>query len=92
MTKGGHPEIVQDMPNFGKTRLSYNDMLSDLEHSLQKLKTDYIDIYFYHRDDLNQSVEEEPVFHCMEPLHRNTCWTHVKLGKFHLPAKIISKF
>lgn len=59
MTKGGHPEIVPDAANFGKTRLAYNDMLSDLEHSLQKLRTDYIDIYFYHRDDLNQSVEEE---------------------------------
>ncbi len=59
MTKGGHPEIVPNMPTYGKTRLTYNDMLSDLEHSLQKLHTDYIDIYFYHRDDLNQSVEEE---------------------------------
>lgn len=59
MTKGGHPEIVPDRPNFCKSRLTYQDMLSDLEHSLQKLRTDYIDIYFYHRDDLNQSVEEE---------------------------------
>lgn len=59
MTKGGHPEIVPNMPNFGKTRLTYKDMLSDLDHSLLKLRTDYIDVYFYHRDDLNQSVEEE---------------------------------
>lgn len=59
MTKGGHPEIVEGAPNWGKIRPTHDGMVSDLDHSLQKLQTDYIDIYFYHRDNRNQSIEEE---------------------------------
>lgn len=59
MTKGGHPEIAEGAPNRGQSRLTRGDMAADLEDSLRKLKTDCIDIYFYHRDDRNQSVEEE---------------------------------
>ena len=59
MTKGGHPELVEGTPNWGKARPTHDGMVSDLEHSLQKLQTDYIDIYFYHRDNRNQTIEEE---------------------------------
>ena len=59
MTKGGHPELAKDAPNRGQSRMSRADMAADLEGSLQKLRTDCIDIYFYHRDDRRQSVEEE---------------------------------
>lgn len=59
MTKGGHPEIVEGAPEWGKVRPTHEGMVNDLDHSLQKLQTDYIDIYFYHRDNRNQSIEEE---------------------------------
>lgn len=35
------------------------DMRHDLELSLKALRTDTIDIYFYHRDNLRQNVEDE---------------------------------
>ncbi|MFI3172389.1 MAG: aldo/keto reductase [Eubacteriales bacterium] len=53
-TKGGHPSF----DSMNVSRLSKAEMRSDIEHSLQKLQTDYIDIYFYHRDDTNKTVEE----------------------------------
>ena len=59
MTKGGHPEIVESTPEWGKIRPTHEAMVSDLEHSLKQLRTDYIDIYFYHRDNRNQTIEEE---------------------------------
>ena len=59
MTKGGHPEIVEGAPEWGKIRPTHKAMVSDLEHSLKQLRTDYIDIYFYHRDNRNQTIEEE---------------------------------
>ena len=57
MTKGGHPDITVDLPDMHKSRMAKADMEADLDSSLQKLQTDYIDIYFYHRDDLKQPVE-----------------------------------
>lgn len=59
MTKGGHPEIAEGAPNRGQSRMTAEDMRIDLEDSLRKLRTDCIDIYFYHRDDRSQTVEEE---------------------------------
>lgn len=54
MTKGGHPrsETMQI------SRLSREEMTEDLDGSLKKLGVDWIDIYFYHRDDINRPVEE----------------------------------
>ena len=57
-TKGGHPDMAVANPDTHKSRMKKEDMASDLEDSLRKLKTDYIDIYFYHRDDVSQPVEE----------------------------------
>lgn len=54
MTKGGHPRIG----SMNVSRLSPKDMTDDLDGSLKKLGTDYIDIYLYHRDDVNRPVEE----------------------------------
>ncbi|MBV7271435.1 aldo/keto reductase [Clostridium sp. PL3] len=53
-TKGAHP----DFGAMNVSRLSKKEVLSDLEGSLQALKTDYIDIYWLHRDDENRPVEE----------------------------------
>ncbi|MBR0417703.1 MAG: aldo/keto reductase [Erysipelotrichaceae bacterium] len=54
MTKGGHP----DKDSMDVSRMSQADMEYDINLSLNKLGIDTIDIYFYHRDDKNQSVAE----------------------------------
>lgn len=54
MTKGGHPRNE----TMHISRLSKEEMTSDLDSSLEKLGVDCVDIYFYHRDDLNRTVEE----------------------------------
>ncbi len=59
MTKGGHHEVDRTSPLFRKRRLKREDMIEDVNGSLQKLRTDYIDIYFYHRDDTDLPVEYE---------------------------------
>jgi len=51
LTKGCHPG-----PN-GK-RVTPQDLNEDLNRSLERLETDYIDIYLLHRDDLDRPVGE----------------------------------
>jgi Predicted oxidoreductases (related to aryl-alcohol dehydrogenases) len=51
-TKGGHP-LLNTMQ---VSRLSREEVNSDLEESLKALQTDYIDIYWLHRDDENLPV------------------------------------
>ena len=72
-TKGGHP----DCNNMRIPRLSKEDIDHDLHNSLVNLKTDYIDIYWLHRDDESRSVEEII----------DTLDTYVKAGKIrHIGA------
>lgn len=59
MTKGGHPDMTAPVPDMHKSRMTHDDMVKDLNESLKQLRTDYIDIYFYHRDNQEQTVEEE---------------------------------
>ena len=54
ITKGGHPELGK----MNTSRLSKEEITYDLEKSLAALGIDCIDIYFYHRDDLNRPVSE----------------------------------
>lgn len=54
ITKGGHPR--NETMNI--SRMSKEEMTGDLDDSLKQLGVDCVDIYFYHRDDLNRSVEE----------------------------------
>ena len=54
-TKGAHPLLTD--PAF-RPRLSKREVESDLNESLAHLKTDYIDLYFLHRDDPSIPVEE----------------------------------
>lgn len=58
MTKGGHPDLTTPKPDMHKGRMTKKEMTTDIEDSLKKLQTEYIDIYFYHRDDMSQTVEE----------------------------------
>lgn len=58
ITKGGHPDMTVENPDTHLNRMRRADMVKDINESLQKLRTDYIDLYFYHRDDLTIPVEE----------------------------------
>ncbi len=53
-SKGGHPLLsAMDIP-----RLSREELISDIDGSLKALKTDYIDLYYLHRDNTKLPVEE----------------------------------
>ena len=58
MTKGGHPVYTHPDMDLHINRCTKADMRGDLTASLRTLRTDYIDIYFYHRDDHRIPVEE----------------------------------
>ena len=58
-TKGGHPPLA-DMRH---SRLSRQEIRSDLAESLENLQTDHVEIYWLHRDD-----ESRPVGEIMETL------------------------
>lgn len=51
-TKGGHPSL----PDWHR-RITKTDINADIEASLRYLQTDYVDVYFLHRDDESQPVE-----------------------------------
>ena len=53
-SKGGHP--ADEAPEV--SRLTKKDLLADLEASLCALGTDYIDLYWIHKDDPHKSPEE----------------------------------
>jgi len=52
ITKGAHPSYFF-LPSkiYGSARLKADQLKKDIETSLARLKTDYIDIYMPHRDD-----------------------------------------
>lgn len=51
-TKGGHPSL----PDWTR-RITEADIRADMEASLRYLGTDYVDIFFLHRDDESKPVE-----------------------------------
>lgn len=53
-TKGAHPKLA----TMDISRLSAADITKDTHESLERLKTDYIDLYLLHRDDPNMPVAE----------------------------------
>ena len=53
-TKGGHP----DPSSMHIGRLSRNEILSDMQHSLDNLRCDCVDIYWLHRDDESRPVQD----------------------------------
>ncbi len=86
-TKGAHPEIMT------VSRLSRQEILGDIEKSLKHLQTDYVDIYWLHRDD-----EKLPVGEIMETLGEivrggkaryigMSNWTHKRIDEANIYAK-----
>ena len=53
-TKGGHP----DPSAMHSGRLSRSEILSDIQRSLDNLRTGFVDIYWLHRDDESRSVQD----------------------------------
>jgi aryl-alcohol dehydrogenase-like predicted oxidoreductase len=53
-TKGGHPR--DEAPTV--SRLTRKEIMDDLETSLRLLGTDYVDIYWIHKDDANYPIED----------------------------------
>ena len=53
-TKGGHP----DLRTMHTGRLSRGEILDDMRRSLDNLRTDCVDIYWLHRDDMSRPVED----------------------------------
>lgn len=51
-TKGGHPDL--DTMHIG--RLSRGEIMDDFNRSLDCLRTDRVDIYWLHRDDISRPV------------------------------------
>lgn len=60
LTKGANP-------NKWRNRLTEYDIMSDIETSFAKLRTDYIDIYLLHRDD--PSVPVGPIVELLNKLN-----------------------
>lgn len=56
LSKGAHP-------GGGRNRVTPADIADDLSDSLERLRTDYIDIYVLHRDDLDVPVG--PIVECL---------------------------
>lgn len=63
-TKGSHPRFA----TMDISRLSKEEILSDLDESLSYLGTDRIDVYFLHRDDERLPVDE--IIETLEAEHR----------------------
>jgi aryl-alcohol dehydrogenase-like predicted oxidoreductase len=53
-TKGAHPDLAT--PHI--SRVTHNDIVSDLDESLQCLQTESIDLYWLHRDNPTQPVAD----------------------------------
>ncbi|QHW30508.1 aldo/keto reductase [Paenibacillus rhizovicinus] len=51
-TKGAHPELS----TMQISRIGREDIIADVERSLLQLQTDYIDLYWLHRDDPSKPV------------------------------------
>lgn len=53
-TKGGHPRLQ----SMHTGRLDRESLKSDLADSLEALQTDYVDVYWLHRDDVSRPVAD----------------------------------
>ncbi|MCL2248167.1 MAG: aldo/keto reductase [Oscillospiraceae bacterium] len=78
-TKGAHPK----WGHMDKPRVNAKDINEDLEGSLKLLNTDYIDLYFLHRDDPNTPVTE--IMECLDAARKAGKIRHYGCSNWKLP-------
>lgn len=80
-------------PNADRRRVTPYDLASDLHDSLARLKTDYIDLYLLHRDDLNTSVADmveafnEHIATGKIRAYGGSNWTHQRIAEANAYAE-----
>jgi len=87
ISKGCHPYN-------GIDRVNPEALIKDIEQSFERLGTDYIDIYFLHRDDLK--IEVGPMVEILNDYHRRgkigafggSNWTHKRIEEANQYAKM----
>jgi aryl-alcohol dehydrogenase-like predicted oxidoreductase len=86
ITKGAHH-------NRDRARVTPYDITADLMDSLARLRTDYIDLYLLHRDDLGKPVG--PIIDVLNEHHKarrirafgGSNWTHSRIAEANAYAK-----
>lgn len=86
ISKGCHPYN-------GNDRVNPKELVRDIEQSFERLGTDYIDIYFLHRDDLK--TEAGTMVEILNEYHRKgrigafggSNWTHERIEQANTYAK-----
>lgn len=89
ISKGGHP-----IPIIQENRLTPRDITADLDASLQRLGTEYIDLYFLHRD--HPDADLEALLRCLSGQQRLgkirafgvSNWTHERLRALQTMANL----
>jgi aryl-alcohol dehydrogenase-like predicted oxidoreductase len=86
-TKGCHPTLL------GRRRVTMRDLEADLNASLDRLQTDYLDIFFLHRDDPSMPAAEV-IEICARVLNAENVrmlgvsnWTHERISEANAHAK-----
>ncbi len=86
ISKGCHPYD-------GKDRVNPEELIKDIEDSFRRLGTDYIDIYFMHRDDLK--IDSGTMVEILNEYHKKgkigafggSNWTHERIEQANAYAK-----
>lgn len=86
ISKGCHPYD-------GKDRVNPEELIKDIENSFERLGTDYIDIYFMHRDDFK--IEVGTMVEILNEYHKKgkigafggSNWTHDRIEQANAYAK-----
>lgn len=81
-TKGGHP----DPATMHTGRLSHDEVLSDMQRSLDNLRTNCVDMYWLHRDDPVRPVED--ILETLTDLVERGMTCHVGVSNW-TPARIL---
>ena len=78
-TKGAHFDLLR--PSV--SRVTPKSIIKDLGESLEYLRTDYIDLYFLHRDNPDIPVGE--IMDCMEEQRRKGLFRYAGCSNWTLP-------
>lgn len=81
-TKGAHP----DLDHMDKSRVYPAEIVKDMKESLEGLQTDYIDLYFLHRD--NPAVPAAELLGCLEEQVRKGNIRYYGCSNWRLPRML----